>query len=66
MIEGRSGLFESLDPAGSTEERLRASVTPISLLERVVPDVVPFVTGLAPLVEGERTAVALPFALTVR
>lgn len=66
VIEGKSGLFESLDPGGSAEERLRAGATPVGMLERVAPDVVPFVTGLAPLVEGERTAVALPFALTVR
>jgi protease IV len=66
VIAGKSGLFESLDPGGA-EERVRANATsPLSVLDRIAPDVVPFVTGLAPLAEGERTAVALPFALTVR
>jgi len=65
VVESKGGLLESLDPGGA-EERARASTTPLTMLERIAPDLVPFVTGLAPLVEGERTALALPFALTVR
>ncbi len=65
-IAGRSGVFDLLDPGG-TEEKVRASTTsPIGMLDRIAPDVVPFATSLAPLAEGERTAVAMPFALTVR
>ncbi len=67
VVEGKAGLFESLDPGGNTEERLRGSaMTPFGVLERVAPELVPFAAGLAPLVEGERTAVAMPFALMVR
>lgn len=67
VIQGKSGLFESLDPGGSAEESVRArAASPLQLLDRVAPDAVPFVTSLAPLAEGERTAVAVPFALTVR
>lgn len=65
VVVGKTGLFASLDPE-AIEERARASATPFALFERVAPDLVPFATGLAPLVEGERTAVAVPFALTVR
>ncbi|MDF2693177.1 MAG: Protease [Labilithrix sp.] len=66
VVTGKSGLFEALDPGGA-EERVRASAaSPLGMLDRIAPDVVPFVTGLAPLAEGERTVVALPFALMVR
>lgn len=68
-VHGEGGLFESLEPGGADEKAAavtaRAS-SPLGLLERAAPDVVPFVTSLAPLAEGERTVVAVPFALTVR
>ncbi len=67
VVGGKPGFLEALDPGGTEERvRARATTTPLELLDRVAPDMVPFVSGLAPLVEGERTAVALPFALTVR
>jgi hypothetical protein len=67
VVVGKSGLFDSLDPGGVEERaRARAGTSPVDVLDRVAPDVVPFVTSLAPLAEGERTAVAVPFALTVR
>lgn len=65
VVGGRSGLFDSLDPAGA-EERAFTQVSPLSALDRVAPDVVPFVGGLAPLWEGERAVVAVPFVLMVR
>jgi protease-4 len=66
VIGGKGGLLEALDP-GAAEESVRTSATsPVGALDRIAPDVVPFVTSLAPLAEGERTAVAMPFALTVR
>ncbi|MBX3232432.1 MAG: S49 family peptidase [Labilithrix sp.] len=64
-VQGRSGLFDGLEPGG-VEEAVRARTSPLAVLERVAPDVVPFVTSMAPLAEGERTAVCVPFALTVR
>jgi len=36
------------------------------VLDRVAPEVVPFVTSLAPLAEHERAVVAVPFAMTVK
>jgi protease-4 len=66
VVAGKHGLFDGFD-LGGTEERVRADATsPTTFLERTAPDVLPFVTSLAPLAEGERTAVAVPFALTVR
>jgi protease-4 len=71
VVTGKGGLFDSLDPGGA-DEQARASVlarsegAPSALLERAFPDLAPFVTGLAPLVEGERTAASVPFALMVR
>ena len=65
-VGGKGGLFEALDPT-SVDEKVAARVgSPLAALERLAPDAMPFVTGLAPLAEGERTAVAMPFALTVR
>lgn len=69
VATGKPSFFDSLE-AGGTEEHVRASAervgSPIALLERLAPDIVPFVGSLAPLGEGERTAVAVPFALSVR
>ena len=65
VVGGKAGFLESLDPGGA-EERVRATASPVDLLDRAAPDLVPFVTSLAPLASGERTAVAVPFALTVR
>jgi protease-4 len=65
VVAGKSGLFDALEPGGA-EERVRANASPFAILDRAAPDVVPFVTSLAPLAEGERTAVAVPFALMVR
>jgi protease-4 len=66
VVGEKSGLFGALDPGGTEGRALGAAASPIEFVDRVAPEVVPFVTSLAPLVEGERTAVALPFALTVR
>lgn len=53
---------------GGGEERVRAAVepSPMGMLERIAPSMVPFVASLAPLAEGERAVVAVPFSLTVR
>lgn len=68
VVGGKAGLFGALDPE-LAEERVRAgagSTAPVHILDRLAPDMVPFVTSLAPLTEGERAVVAVPFALTVR
>jgi protease-4 len=73
---GKGGFFDGLDPGGG-EESARARIeakaakaakaaTPLEVLEKTAPELVPFATSMAPLLEGERTAAALPFALTVR
>lgn len=67
VVGGRPAFLDALDPKG-TEERVRAEAasSPFALLERVAPELLPFASSLAPLLEGEKTAVAVPFALTVR
>ena len=62
VVAGKGGFLESLDPTAATD----AALAPAGVLRRVAPDLVPFVSGLAPLAEGERTVVSLPYALTVR
>ena len=74
VIESRKGFFDGLDPSSSEEEAVSAralavstrALSPLAVLAKTAPDVMPFVTSMAPLVEGEKTVVALPFALTVR
>jgi protease-4 len=60
--------LEALEPGGAAEGRMQAAVapSPIAILERFAPDLVPFVASLAPLAEGERAVVAVPFSITVR
>jgi len=69
VVAGKSGLFDAFEPGGATEERLQTRValaSPLATLDRLAPDVVPFVTSLAPLAEGERAVAAVPFALMVK
>jgi protease-4 len=67
-IAPKPQFIEALDPQGAAEEKVRAAThaTPYDVLDRVAPDLVPFVASVAPLAEGERAVVALPFALVVR
>jgi protease IV len=60
--------LDALEPGGAAEGRVRSAVdvSPMVLVERVAPDLVPFVASLAPLAEGERAVVAVPFSITVR
>jgi protease-4 len=64
-VQGKQGLFDGLDPSGA-DEKVRGATSPIVTLEKLAPDLVPFVTSLAPLTEGEKTVVAVPYALTVK
>lgn len=72
VVGAKPGFLEALDPGGSgnTEERVAASgavsLSAIDVVDRIAPDLVPFVTSLAPLAEGERKVLAIPFALMVR
>jgi len=69
VISGKSGLFDSLDPSSADEQasaRVREQASPLTFVERVAPDVIPFVTSFAPLAEGEHALAALPYALWVR
>jgi protease IV len=67
VVGGKPTFFDALEPGGAADEKIRAtSGSPLPMLERIAPDLVPFVSSFAPLAEGERAVVAVPFALTVR
>jgi protease-4 len=68
VVGGKGGFLESLDPSAA-EERAHATAraaSPVDVVDKLAPELLPYVTSFVPLAEGERTAVALPFALTVR
>lgn len=60
--------LDVLEPGGAAEGHVKSAVdtSPMSVVERVAPDLVPFVASLAPLTEGERAVVAVPFSIAVR
>jgi protease-4 len=64
-VSGKPALFEALEPRGA-EERASAVAAPVSVVGRIAPDMVPFATSMAPLAEGERAVLAVPFAVVVR
>jgi protease-4 len=68
VIGQKPTFLDALEPGGQGEAHARAALepSPLTMLERLAPDMVPFVTSMAPLAEGERTVVAVPFALTVK
>ena len=68
VIGTKPTFLDALEPGGPAESRLRAAVdsSPIAILERIAPDLVPFAASLAPLAEGERAVLAVPFSITVR
>jgi len=68
VIGGKPTFLDALEPGGQGEAHVRAATmsSPMAVLERVAPDLVPFVASLAPLAEGERAVVAVPFSITVR
>jgi protease-4 len=68
VIGQKPTFLDALEPGGQGEAHARAVLepSPLTMLERLAPDMVPFVTSMAPLAEGERTVVAVPFALTVK
>lgn len=69
VVGAKPGFLDALEPGGGGgEEKVRAAMepSPIAVLERIAPSMVPFVSSLAPLAEGERAVVAVPFSLTVR
>jgi protease-4 len=68
VIGTKPNILDALVPGGTAESRARAALdsSPIAVIERVAPDLVPFVASLAPLAEGERAVLAVPFSITVR
>jgi protease-4 len=68
VVGTKPTFLEALEPGGPGEAHVRAAVkpSPVEVLERVAPDLVPFVTSVAPLAEGEHAVVAVPYSLTVR
>ena len=65
-IAPKPGFLDALEPNGGAEEQVRAVSSPMATLQKIAPDMAPFVGSVAPLAEGERAVVALPFAITVR
>ena len=68
VIGGKPTFLDALEPGGAAEGHVRSAVepSPLAMLERLAPDLVPFVASMAPLLEGERAVVAVPFSITVR
>lgn len=66
VVGGKSGIFGALDPTSLEERAAQPLGSPVALASRLAPDVAPFVTSLAPLADGERAALAVPFVLRVR
>ncbi|MDB4944966.1 MAG: Protease [Labilithrix sp.] len=72
VIGQKPTLLEALEPGGgqAPESRVQAAAlpSPMTVLERLAPDAVPFVSSMAPLVDSprERVLVAVPFAVTVK
>lgn len=65
VVSGKGGLLDALG-GGGAEEKVAAKTSPLALVERTAPNLLPFVGSLAPLAEGERAVVAVPFGLSVR
>lgn len=82
VVGGRPGFLEGLDLGGADESAHGSAasrgqqtgggwanlpaVSMVDIIDRLAPELVPFVTSLAPLAEGEHAALAMPFAMTVR
>jgi protease-4 len=69
VVGVKPGFLDALEPSGgASEEKVRSAMepSPLAVLERIAPSMVPFVSSLALLAEGERAVVAVPFSLTVR
>lgn len=68
-VSGKPAFLDALEPRAAEERAQKAAqraTGPLSILDRIAPDMVPFVTSVAPLAEGENAVVALPFAVVVR
>jgi protease-4 len=66
VVGQKPAFLEALEPNGPIEERAQALASPLAMLDRLAPEIGPFVGSLAPLAEGERAVAAVPFAITVR
>jgi protease-4 len=68
VVGAKPSLLEVLDPQSGAAEQVHHAVafSPIHELERAEPEVARLLTSMAPLAEGERSVVAVPFVLTVR
>jgi protease IV len=71
VVGESAGLLDALseDDAPQGQSSVTASPAPaavVAALGRLAPELAPFVSSLAPLLDHERAVCALPFALTVR
>jgi protease-4 len=72
-LEGSGGGQDSEERAGVAspaaavkDARDALGPRPIDALERIAPDLVPFVTSLSPIESGERALCAVPYAIVLR
>ncbi|MBL8608561.1 MAG: S49 family peptidase [Myxococcales bacterium] len=70
VFGSRRTFFEGLDDSGDAEEQARSAAAArasfVSALDDLAPELVPFVSSVAPIASGERALCAVPFALTIR
>ncbi len=73
-VESTRGLLETITggdgDSESSEQATTATMTgaarPVDLVREAAPDLLPFLTSLAPLADGERMLAAVPYAIVVR
>ncbi len=70
VFGSRRTFFDGLDDSGDAEEQARSAAagraSVVSALDELAPELVPFVSSVAPIASGERALCAVPFALTIR
>ena len=68
VIGGRPTFLDKLEGGGADERAAmaRASLDPMEVVRKTLPEVAPFLTSMLPLAENERVVLATPFALWVR
>jgi protease-4 len=79
VLSQKSGFLEALEPGDGADDQgsfrgdarrafvhAQGGAALVTMLESTAPDLVPFATSVAPLLEGERVVAAVPFALWVK
>ncbi len=70
VMGAKPTFLDALDPGDDVEERAhaldQARPKPLDAFEEGAPELMPFVGSLLPLVEGERSVLAVPYAVHVK